>query len=71
MSRTAFNRDNVLTPQDRIQSAGKCLNLLEDHMEAMTDRERSFCEDVNGNIDRGVSERQLAWLRDLVEKYAQ
>jgi len=72
MTRTAFNRDDVLTPQDRIDSARKCLELLALEVEGMGDREAQFVTEMQDKIDRwGVSERQLAWLRDLVEKYAQ
>jgi hypothetical protein len=72
MTRTAFNRDDVLTPQDRIDSARKCLDLLAPEVDGMGDREAQFVTEMQEKIDRwGVSERQLAWLRDLVEKYAQ
>lgn len=72
MTRTAFNRDDVLTPQDRIESARKCLELLAPEVDGMDDRESRFVTEMQEKIDRwGVSERQLAWLRDLVEKYAQ
>lgn len=71
MSKLAFNRDNVLSPQDRIDSARKCLDMLSLLTEGMGDREAQFVGEMEDKIDRwGVSERQLAWLRDLVEKYA-
>lgn len=71
MSRFALNRDNVLTPQDRIDSARKCLALLSPLTEGMGEREAQFVGEMEEKIDRwGVSERQLAWLRDLTEKYA-
>lgn len=71
MTKTAFNRDNVLSPEDRLQSARKCLDLLAPEVDGMGDKESAFVEDMQNKIDRfGVTERQLAWLRDLVSKYA-
>jgi len=72
MAQTAFNRDNVLSPEDRIASARKCLDLLMPEVDGMGEREAQFVSEMQDKIDRwGVSERQLAWLRDLVGKYAQ
>jgi len=72
MTRIAFNRDDVLTPQDRIDSARKCIELLAPEVDAMAEREYQFVGEMQDKIDRyGATERQLAWLRDLVEKYAQ
>ena len=72
MARAAFNRDNVLTPEERIASARKCIALLSPELDAMAEREYQFVGEMSDKIDRwGVTERQLAWLRDLVEKYAQ
>lgn len=71
MTQTAFNRDNVLSEDDRLKSARKCLTLLEPETGSMGDKEAQFVADMQDKIDRwGVSERQLAWLRDLVSKYA-
>jgi len=71
MTRTAFERDNVLTSDDRLTSARKCLTLLDPETGNMGDKEAAFVEDMQNKIDHfGVSERQLAWLRDLVTKYA-
>lgn len=71
MTHTAFNRDNVLSPEDRLASARKCLALLAPETGGMGEKESAFVEDVENKIDHfGVSERQLAWLRDLVTKYA-
>jgi hypothetical protein len=70
MTQTAFNRDNILSSDDRLKSARKCLALLASETGGMGDKEASFVSDMQDNIDRwGVSERQLAWLRDLVSKY--
>ena len=70
MSKFAFNRDNILSPTERVTSARKCLTNLEPHIEAMGQTEADFVQRMLENIDRyGVSERQLAWLRDLNEKY--
>jgi hypothetical protein len=71
MTQTAFNRDNVLSDDDRLKSARKCLALLASETDGMGDREAQFVSDMEEKIDRfGVSERQLAWSRDLVSKYA-
>lgn len=69
MTKTAFNRDDVLSAAERNRSATKCLSLLEGNEAKMTDRERDFVENMGAREE--FSERQLAWLRDLVEKYAQ
>ena len=72
MTRTAYNRDSVLTPEERSTSARKCIALLAPEVDAMAEREYQFVGEMQDKIDRlGVTERQLAWLRDLVEKYAQ
>ena len=69
MSKTAFNRDNVLSAQERADAARKCLSIIEDNVDALGQTERQFVERMQENIDRyGVSERQLAWLRDISEK---
>ena len=73
MTKPAFNRDNVLTPEDRLASARKCVSLLEAHALEMNPRETSFLSSMTLEVRkiRGlISERQLAWLRDLVSKYA-
>lgn len=72
MTQTAFNRDNVLNNDERLASAKKCLTLLLPEIEVMGSKEVDFVTDMEQKIDAyGVSERQLAWLRDLVQKYAQ
>lgn len=71
MTKLAFDRDNVLSPEERIASARKCLNLLTPLTDGMGEKEAAFVDDMENKIDQfGVSERQLAWLRDLVGKYA-
>lgn len=71
MTKTAFNRDNILSPDDRLASARKCLALLESETGNMGEIEAEFVENMQSRIGRyGVTERQLAWLRDLVSKYA-
>jgi hypothetical protein len=73
MTRTAFDRDNVLTPEDRLVSARKCVRLLEPHAQDMSPGETSFLSSITlevRKIQGIISERQLAWLRDLVTKYA-
>lgn len=71
MARPAFNRDGILSPEERMTSARKCLYLLSGETENMGDKEAQFVDDMQEKIDAfGVTERQLAWLRDLVSKYA-
>ncbi len=71
MAQVAFSRDNILSADDRLVSARKCLTLLAPETGGMGEKEAAFVEDVENKIDSyGVSERQLAWLRDLVTKYA-
>jgi hypothetical protein len=66
-----FQRDNVLSLDERNASARKCLALLEDHADRLNARELSFVEDMPDKIERwGCTEPQLQWLRDLVSKYA-
>lgn len=72
MTKTAFDRDNILNEDDRLASARKCLRLLLPEVDNMGEKEASFVTSMEEKIDSyGVSERQLAWLRDLVGKYAQ
>jgi hypothetical protein len=71
MTKTAFDRDNILSPEDRLASARKCLSLLLPEVNGMGDKEADFVNDMENRIEHfGVTERQLAWLRDLVTKYA-
>lgn len=74
MTKTACTRDNVLDEHERATSARKCVNLLGD-----VDPNRFkpnewgfFCGQLSASklTDYAPSERQLAWLRDMVEKYA-
>lgn len=70
MSKPAFTRDGILTSQERLDSARKCLRNIEEHLDELTDRERSFVADMVEKSEKyGVSERQLAFLRDINEKY--
>lgn len=71
MTKPAFNRDNILSSDERIRSARKCLALLEDHTEKMNAKELSFVEEMPDKLEEyGCTEPQLQWLRDLVSKYA-
>lgn len=75
MTKTAFNRDGVLTSEERAASARKCVNLL-GAVDPHSMREKDwtfFCDQLaeSKKFQYAPSERQLAWLRDLVEKYAQ
>lgn len=72
MAKTAFDRDNVLNPEERTLAACKCLALLIGETERMTEKEAEFVSDMEIKVEHfGCSERQLAWLRDLTEKYCQ
>ena len=77
MSRTTYNRDNILTPEERAASARKCIQILdaENHCtDDMRAKDYSFYVSQRAEakrLDYAPSERQLLWLRDLVEKYAQ
>ena len=77
MTQTAFNRDGVLSVDERVTSARKCIQIL-DAQENCTDDMRAKDYDFYisqraeaKRVDYAPSERVLAWLRDLVEKYAQ
>jgi hypothetical protein len=71
MSRFAFERDNILSFEERQVAARKCINLLRDNTLSMNQKEADFVDDMVGKVEVfGASERQLAWLRDLVERYA-
>lgn len=70
MTKPAFNRDNILSSDERIRSARKCLALLSDCAEKMNAKELSFVEGMPDKLEEyGCTEPQLQWLRDLVSKY--
>ena len=74
MSKYAFERSNILTPQERVEAARKCLRLIgEDaNLDKMKTRDYEFYNDQTARAKRityRVSEGQLAWLRDIVAKY--
>jgi len=55
-------------------AAVEIVELLEDHVERMNDREREFIEDMRDRLDRFgertfVSDAQMNWLRKLEETY--
>lgn len=74
MSKTAFERDGILTAEERAVSARKCLSLLADiSPDRLRGNEFSFLSGQQNSakfIHYNPTERQLAWLRDLVSKYA-
>jgi len=71
MTKTAFTSDGILDDSERLKPARKCLALLEGEIGKMTGNESQFVESVIDQVSEGsCSERQLAWLRDLVSKYA-
>ncbi len=72
MARIAFDRDGILSPEDRLVSARKCVSLLESHAHEMSPGETSFLSSITLEVRKikgVISERQLAWIRDLVSKY--
>lgn len=75
MTRPAFQRDNILNSDERAASARKCLNLLGDvSPHDMREKDRTFFTDQlarSKSLAYGLSEPQLQWLRDMVERYAQ
>ncbi len=69
MSKTAFTRSNILSFQERQDAARKCLELVEDCLDKLNPREKQFVIDMGDKIETvGCTERQLAWLRDIVDK---
>lgn len=73
MTQAAFNRDNILSPEDRVASARKCLAILADAR--AEDFKLSDWEFLEGQrkaakyVGYQISERQLMWLRDIVSKH--
>lgn len=69
MVRPAFDRDNVLSTEERTASARKCLSILEGNEERLNGKAQQFVADMRDKVDRfGCTEGQLQWLRDLVDK---
>lgn len=73
MATTAFNRSNILDDTERAEAARRCLRILEEADEdEMKDNDYAFYIDQMAWSNRtgyAPSERQLAWLRDMVERY--
>jgi hypothetical protein len=72
LTKPAFDRDGILNLDERLASARKCVSLLDSHVNEMTQGETAFFRSMTQETKRVngiVSERQLAWLRDLVSKY--
>lgn len=73
MTKTAFDRDNVLTPEERAVSARKCLSILKDaSAEHFRQRDYEFLlqqREKARYLSYTPSERQLAYLRDLVARF--
>lgn len=75
MSKTQFKRDDILNSSERSEAGRKCLKILASvDADEMSEGNRKFYLAQDEAADRlnnwEPSERQLAWLRDLVEKYA-
>lgn len=76
MSKTQFKRDGILNSSERSEAGCKCLKILRDagiESDDMGEGDGSFYSqqcDRAAQINWEPSERVLAWLRDLVEKYA-
>jgi hypothetical protein len=74
VSKFQNRRDNILSAQERVESARKCIQLLNNDKvkSGMQRRELLFLEDqlrFSNHIGFTISELQLQWLRDLVSKY--
>lgn len=73
MTKTAFERDNILTPEERAVSARKCLAILADaSSEDMRMRDYEFVPDQRTKAkyrSYTPSERELAYLRDICSKF--
>lgn len=73
MTKLAFNPEHLTTEEKREQ-ARKCVNMLEDQTERMTEWEAAFYQSMQEQADYHIawepSYRQLNKLKDLVEKYA-
>lgn len=73
MTRPAFTRDNVLSPEDRVASARKCLSILADaKSDDMSWKDYDFLENQRKAArytTYAVSEKQLMYLRDLVSRF--
>ena len=59
---------------DRATEADDLVKILSEHYEEMTQRERTFIEQLDSALDRDggdtpVSPKKLFWLRDLRDKY--
>lgn len=73
MTKTAFDRDGILTPEDRAASGRKCIQILSDASESrLGTKSLDFLLQQRKNaryVSYAPSERQLLWLRDLVDKH--
>lgn len=74
MTRPAFQRDNILTGNERAESARKCLALMADISEQSLIRSKDF-DFLQSHRQRArfvnyePTEPQLLWLRDMVDRY--
>lgn len=65
--------DNVLNAEERGASARKCLGLLESERDRMRSKDQEFFDKEfpkRNYINYSVSQSQLDWLRDMVERYS-
>ncbi len=75
MARTQFKRDGILDSSERAEAGRKCLKILAAvDTDDMREKDKNFYLGQDEKADRysnwSPSERELAWLRDLVERYA-
>jgi hypothetical protein len=76
MTRPAFNRGLALDQTERDSGARRCLEVIEadpdwEQSSKISGKEKSFVLDMQGKATRPnmyVTERQLAWLRDIKDK---
>lgn len=67
-----FQRDNILSDDERAKSARKCLTLLFGKESEMREKDRSFYLNqtvLATQLEYRITEPQLQWLRDLVDRY--
>lgn len=70
MAKPAFNYDNTLDEFERYVQVEKCIKNLAPHIDRMNEKEAAFVEKMTNTLRIFIpSMNQIAWLRDLCEKY--
>lgn len=55
----------TLTPAERVEEAGRIIEILQRVYHQLSEKEQSFIE----GLESSVSVKQLFWLRDIKDKY--